>query len=123
MRRVLPWIAGLAIVVALAIGISQAGGGSDEKGSSTGPSVADMRTKLADSPAPLAALHARAATLETGGGEDAYRRTLASLKGFPVVVNAWGSWCGPCRSEFPIFARVSTQLGKQVGFVGLNVVD
>ena len=123
MRRALPWIAGLVVVAALAIGIAQAGGGSEESSSSKGPTVAEMQKQLEGAPAPLAALHEKGGTLETGGGESAYRRTLASLKGYPVVVNAWGSWCGPCRAEFPIFARVATKRGKQVGFVGLNVVD
>jgi thiol-disulfide isomerase/thioredoxin len=123
MRRAAPWLAALALVVVLVIGVVQAGGGSSETSSDESPSLSDMKRDLAGAPGPLAALHGRAATLETGGGETAYRRELRQLEGYPVVVNAWGSWCGPCKLEFPIFARVATKLGKRVAFVGLNVND
>lgn len=123
MRRALPWLAALVLVAVLAIGIVQAGGGSSESPSGTAPTVAVMQRALSGAPAPLAAVYERAAEVETGGGETAYRRELRQLKGYPVVVNAWGSWCGPCRLEMPIFARVATKLGKRVGFLGLNVND
>ncbi|MFB8000473.1 TlpA family protein disulfide reductase [Streptomyces sp. NPDC056002] len=46
---------------------------------------------------------------------------LASFMGKVVVINAWGSWCAPCRAEAPIFARTAKDTkGKGVEFVGIN---
>jgi thiol-disulfide isomerase/thioredoxin len=57
------------------------------------------------------------------GGVSAFRSRLAELRGHPVVVNEWASWCLPCRNEFPLFARASIRYGKRVAFLGLNVSD
>ncbi|MFJ3586195.1 TlpA family protein disulfide reductase [Streptomyces sp. NPDC090127] len=49
---------------------------------------------------------------------------VADLKGKVVVLNAWGSWCGPCRAEAPHFAKVADAFkDKDVAFVGLNTRD
>ncbi|MEU9479199.1 TlpA disulfide reductase family protein [Streptomyces sp. NPDC048191] len=53
-------------------------------------------------------------------------RTLnvADYKGHVVVVNVWGSWCGPCREEAQYFSKVSKQYeGDGVRFVGINTRD
>ncbi|NHC44164.1 TlpA family protein disulfide reductase [Motilibacter aurantiacus] len=47
---------------------------------------------------------------------------LAALKGSVVVLNVWGSWCGPCKVEAPALAKVSNELMPQgVQFVGLDL--
>jgi thiol-disulfide isomerase/thioredoxin len=89
---------------------------------SSAPSKQKVAKELAGSPAPLAKLHRQANQL-LDGGRDAYERRLASLRGHPVVVNKWGSWCAPCRGEFPVLQRVALKLGRRVAFLGIDSQD
>ena len=51
-----------------------------------------------------------------GGGEV----TLSDLRGKPVVVNLWASWCPPCRAEMPAIQKVYQDY-KDLGLVVLGV--
>lgn len=57
------------------------------------------------------------------GGVERYETELANLRGTPVVVNQWASWCGPCKFEFPFFQRQAKLLRGQVAFLGVNSKD
>ncbi|MFE0508392.1 TlpA family protein disulfide reductase [Streptomyces sp. NPDC058964] len=68
--------------------------------------------------------HRAAAPDLSGKTVDGKSLDVADYKGKVVVVNVWGSWCGPCRAEGPNFAKVSKEYqDKGVQFVGINTRD
>jgi cytochrome c biogenesis protein CcmG, thiol:disulfide interchange protein DsbE len=112
MRRAVPVLACVLLIGGC--------GSSQPKSAAPRPDVA--RKALAGSPAPLASLHSQAGRL-LDGGADAFRARLRTLRGHPVVVNKWASWCGPCRSEFPFFQRLSVERGRRIAFLGVDGND
>lgn len=82
---------------------------------------AHARQQLASSPPALQELHRQAGQLI--GSASALKTRLRSLRGYPVVLNVWASWCGPCRSEFPLLANASVTYGRKVAFLGADTED
>jgi len=48
---------------------------------------------------------------------------LSDLKGQPVVLNFWASWCPPCKEEMPHFNTVFEELGSEVHFMMVCLAD
>jgi cytochrome c biogenesis protein CcmG/thiol:disulfide interchange protein DsbE len=109
----------IAIAAAAAIATLAACGGSSETSSAKPP---DYRAALAGAPKPLARLYSHGDRLVTAGTQ-AFQIQLDALRGYPIVVNKWASWCEPCRKEFPYLQRLSARYGKRVAFVGVDAND
>lgn len=74
----------------------------------------EIRTPLIGKPAPTFALK------EVGTGRVL---DLAALKGKPVVLNFWATWCGPCWEEHPVLVASARMLQPNVQFLGVVFQD
>jgi len=122
-RRGLLLIVVAAVVVAVIVGVRQARDSDRAPQAVVEPlSLAEVSKPIAGAPAELAALRARVNVLRPGGAT-AFDAQLRALRGHPVVVNMWASWCDPCRFELPFLQREAVRRGARVAFLGINVND
>ncbi|MCJ0869575.1 TlpA disulfide reductase family protein [Streptomyces sp. AP-93] len=135
MRRAVPRTtalvgAGLAVALAgclyAAAGAASSGGedggGGGDGGEPPGPGSATVRTMSAAAVVD-SAVRPQAPALE-GADLDGKPVGLAEFRGQVVVLNVWGSWCGPCRAEADDLERLSGQTRAQgVRFLGINTRD
>jgi thiol-disulfide isomerase/thioredoxin len=110
-------IALLLAIAASAIGLAACGSSSGAGNPDSKLSADEATAPLKNAPPQLAAIRAQANQI-LDGGDAAFEARLAALKGTPVVVNKWASWCGPCRLEFPYFQSQAEQRGAEVAFLG-----
>jgi thiol-disulfide isomerase/thioredoxin len=121
-RRSRSVIALLACAAVLAVGAVVSGCGGSGGGSDASVVTPQQYTKqLNGSPAPLADLHRRGG--QVNGSKSDLDAQIRSLRGYPIVINAWAHWCGPCKAELPYFQKASLRYGTKVAFLGLNVDD
>jgi peroxiredoxin len=79
--------------------------------------VTDNSTTSGKIPAPQPGFLAPEFSLEEMNGESV---SLSSLRGRPVLINFWASWCPPCRSEMPAMQELFAEFADQ-GFTILAV--
>jgi len=121
MERMSSRIRPLPALGLLVLAILAAGGCGGSEGGDYGGQHPDYKP-LAKAPPPLSGLYRQGNEL-LDGGTTAYDKRIEQLRGFPIVVNLWASWCGPCRGEFPILQKLSARYGQKVAFLGINSED
>ena len=47
---------------------------------------------------------------------------LGALRG-PMVVNVWGSWCGPCKKEMPVLRAFHDKAKDKLQLIGVDVEE
>lgn len=107
--KIAPTLVGAALVLALSGCNSLQGTG--DKGFVTGDG-AIRRVAVADRGEPV--------KLE-GADLRGKALSLASMRGKPVVVEVWGSWCTPCRADAPLLVTAHQKLGDSTDFVGIDI--
>ncbi len=105
---------GLVVVAVVAAVVLS---GTVDNGPGSAPPL--TQAELAALPRHLAANAAQANQVIDGSIE----ARLAALRGIPVVVNQWASWCPNCKEEFPLFQQLSQRLRGKVAFLGLDSQD
>jgi len=111
----------LALISVLAA-LTVAGCGANNGNPDSRLTADQAKAQISGAPPQLAAIRSQANQL-LEGGTNAFDARLEQLRGTPVVVNKWASWCGPCRFEFPWFQSLAEKRGGQIAFLGVNSND
>jgi len=121
-RRLVLRAAGMGALAAGLAACTSGGGGSATGGGSavnSNPGTAvDPRVIL------IATVDRKAGPQLSGTLVDGAGFDLSAWAGKPVVVNVWGSWCGPCKDEQPGLVTAAARLTPTgVEFLGLDEKD
>lgn len=131
-----PWIP-LLFTVALT-GCAQASDAAGVRVTDAPPAMGDVTVTMGDVVTDLAAeLNLEPCPAATKAGEPAIPGlpdeefpclgggpavNLAALRGMPLVVNIWASWCPPCVDEMPILAAADERYDG-IQFLGVTIQD
>lgn len=104
-------LATLGVVVALSLGTAQA---ADKQPEAKQPVAAETATGAPQAPLDQLAAH---------GWRDSNDQPFdpKQLKGKPVVINFWATWCAPCVKEMPLLSALSEEIGDEAVFLGISL--
>ena len=117
-------LAGLALVALLAYGVTaRSPDRSIDQRIAAGKPARAPGFALSPLPAPLPLAPSAGVSAFRAAAHDG-RVELSELRGTPVVLNIWASWCDPCQKEAPTLRRGwATARGQGVLFLGLDTQD
>lgn len=102
------------------VAFATAGCGTRGAGEAAPPTAGEQREAVNAAAAPLLPTDVFALPAFT---VERYETLLGQLRGTPVIVNMWGSWCPPCRDEAPMLAAAHEEFGDRVQFLGIDIED
>ncbi|HWL99514.1 MAG TPA: TlpA disulfide reductase family protein [Nocardioidaceae bacterium] len=118
-RRIAPAVVVVLIVVVASLALIERDEGAAPPAAPAGGSVTPSPAIVAVDG--VAGLPATVAELPNADA-DTFRSLLGELRGTPVVVNLWASWCEPCEREMPMLARAAERR-TDVQFLGVDTLD
>jgi cytochrome c biogenesis protein CcmG/thiol:disulfide interchange protein DsbE len=132
-RRPVRFAAALLVLLLMALLLGACGGADDAPATSAGPSIAPESLPAGFGRGyPTVAAEGDADATQARPGEPApnFRLTLAdgsslsleSLRGRPVLINHWATWCGPCRLEMPEIVEAA-KAHPDLVVVGANLME